>query len=382
MPSNVSKNSFRQFNLHLFELIIAEIKLHGPITFARYMELALYAPGLGYYSAGAKKFGADGDFVTAPEISPLFSKCIAYQCQQILTELNGSDILEIGAGSGAMATDILLELEKLNALPQHYYILEISADLKQRQQELLKHKIPHLFNKVIWLDSLSNLQLSGVILANEVLDAMPVHKFKIDHSIKEFYVDYKNDELCWHLDKPSSAQLIKAIEQLGSELAEGYESEINLLIKPWIKSLSNVLKSGLILLLDYGFPRHEYYHPDRNQGTLMCHYQHQAHSNPLLNPGLQDITAHVDFTAVAEAADTCDLNVAGYTNQANFLVNCGLLNLIADNSDPTTQWQVSQQIKKLLMPSEMGELIKAIALTRNFDTLLLGFNINDKRDRL
>ena len=378
----LNMNTMINENHPLLQQIIGEIKAQGPITFARYMELALYAPGLGYYSAGAKKFGAGGDFVTAPEISPLFSRCIAHQCQQILNELNGGDILEIGAGSGVMATDILIELEKLNALPQHYFILELSADLKQRQQELSQQKIPHLFNKIIWLDSLNDMRLQGVILANEVLDAMPIHKFKIDQCIKEFYVDYKNDKLCWHLDKPSSTELTKAIEQLDSELAEGYESEINLLIKPWIKSLSNVLKSGLILLLDYGFPQHEYYHPDRNQGTLMCHYQHQAHSNPLLNVGLQDITAHVDFTAVAEAADICDLNVAGYTNQGNFLVNCGLLNLIADNNDPSTQWQVSQQIKKLLMPSEMGELVKAIALTRNFDAPLLGFNMNDKRDRL
>ena len=369
-------------NHKLLNRLIEEIKIQGPMTFARYMELALYTPGLGYYSAGAKKFGAGGDFVTAPEISPLFSQCIAHQCQQILTHLNGGDILEIGAGSGVMAADILIELEKLNALPQHYFILELSADLKQRQQELLQQKIPHLFNKIIWLDSLNDMKLQGVILANEVLDAMPIHKFKIDHGIKEFYVNYKNDKLCWHLDNPSNTELTKAIEQLGSKLAEGYESEINLLIKAWIKSLSNVLKSGLILLLDYGFPRHEYYHPDRNQGTLMCHHQHQAHGNPLVNLGLQDITAHVDFTAVAEAADMSNLNVAGYTNQGNFLVNCGLLNLIADNSDPTTQWQVSQQIKKLLMPSEMGELVKAIALTRNFDAPLLGFTMNDKRDRL
>jgi SAM-dependent MidA family methyltransferase len=371
-----------QANHRLLKQIVEEIKTQGPITFARYMELALYAPGLGYYSAGAKKFGAGGDFVTAPEISPLFSRCIAHQCQQVLAHINGGDILEIGAGSGVMAVDILIELEKSNTLPNNYFILELSADLKQRQQELLQQKIPHLFNRIHWLNTLNDLQTQGVILANEVLDAMPIHKFKIDHGIKEFYADYKNDKLSWHVDKPSNTELTKAIEQLTIEFGENYESEINLLLKPWIKSLSDVLKSGLILLLDYGFPRHEYYHPDRNQGTLMCHYQHQAHSDPLLNPGLQDITAHVDFTAVAEAADMCDLRVAGYTTQGHFLVNCGLLNLIADNTGPATQWQISQQIKKLLMPSEMGELVKTIALTRNLDMTLLGFTANDKRDRL
>lgn len=364
----------------LVSLITNEIQTSGPMTFARYMELALYAPGLGYYSAGAQKFGASGDFVTAPEISPLFSHCLAKQCQQVLDLLGTGNILELGAGSGIMAADILLELEQLNCLPQYYYILELSADLKQRQQQLLQQKVPQLFNRIIWLDSLDNLKLRGIILANEVLDAMPVHKFKIENGIQEFYVNYNNNELIWKLSTPS--QLLKEyIKNLGIELANGYESEINLILSAWIKTLSGVLQRGVIFCIDYGFPRQEYYHPDRGMGTLMCHYQHRAHDNPLTLVGLQDITAHVDFTAVARAAEDADLDVSGYTTQANFLLSCGITD-IAPTMDTIQQFNLSQQLKKLLLPSEMGELFKVIALARNLDIPLLGFNLYDMRNKL
>lgn len=357
----------------LLALIEDEIRQHGPISFARYMELALYAPGLGYYSAGSQKFGQAGDFVTAPEISSFFSRCLARQCQQVLANLKQGDLLELGAGSGVMAADILQELEATQTLPEHYYILEVSADLKQRQQQLLKEKIPQLFDRIIWLDSLTNFHMQGVIIANEVLDAMPIHKFKIDKGIKEYYVAIKNNELVWQLDQ-ADPFLEKKIKSLGIELTEGYESEINLMLNAWITSLSDTLKQGLILLVDYGFMREEFYHPDRDRGTLMCHYRHHAHDDPLFLPGLQDITAHVDFTAVADAAEACALSVSGYTNQANFLLNCGLSELVQMSEDPSEQLRLSQQLKTLLMPSEMGEIFKAMALTRDLEIPLMGFN--------
>lgn len=365
----------------LCAVIGAEITAQGAISFARYMELALYAPGLGYYSAGAQKFGAAGDFVTAPEISALFSRCLARQCQSILEKLGDGDILELGAGSGVMAADILLELETLQTLPQHYYILELSGDLKQRQQQLFQQKIPHLLNRIVWLNSLENFKLRGVILANEVLDAMPVHKFKIDKGVQEFYVTHHHNEFHWQVSATNNTELEKQVTALATDFPEAYESEINLSLAAWIQTLSSILQQGVLLCIDYGFPRHEFYLPERNTGTLMCHYQHRAHDNPLILTGLQDITAHVDFTAVANSALTAGLELAGYTTQAHFLLSCGITD-IAQVADPVQQFALSQQLKKLIMPQEMGELFKVIALSRNFNTPLLGFKLNDMSTRL
>lgn len=367
----------------LLALVRDEITRHGGISFARYMELALYAPGLGYYSAGAHKFGAAGDFVTAPEISPLFSRCIAKQCQQVLTELDQGDILELGAGSGTMAAEILAELEQQRCLPEHYYILEISADLRQRQQQLLQSQLPHLYKRVIWLDTLETLNLRGVVLANEVLDALPVHKFRVTAAgLEELFVTWQQDHLAWQARKPGSA-VAAAVRQLETALAENYESEINLLLPGWMKSLQQTLTQGLVLLIDYGFPQREYYHPDRDRGTLMCHYRHHSHDDPLLLPGLQDITAHVDFTAVATTARTNGFTIAGYTTQAYFLLSCGIVTLVEQSSatDPNAL-RAAQQIKKLTLPNEMGELFKVMALTRNFTAPLLGFNWYDMRSKI
>lgn len=350
------------------------------------MELALYAPGLGYYSAGSQKFGEAGDFVTAPEISSLFSRCLARQCQQILEGLEQGVILELGAGSGRMASDLLQEMERLNCLPQQYFILEVSAELRERQRLLFQTEIPHLFDRFVWLDRLPIKPLLGVVLANEVLDAMPVHRFQLTPSgeIKEFFVARKQDELVWELADPSSSLLTQQIYTLGIKQYP-YESEINLLLPTWLKSLSECLQHGLILLIDYGFPRHEYYHSDRTMGTLMCHYRHRAHTDPLLWLGLQDITAHVDFTLVAESAVAADLHVAGFTTQAAFLLNCGLLNLTTEEmlGDIKQRLLINQQIQKLTSPAEMGELVKVIALTRRIDeTNLIGFRSYDQRGRL
>lgn len=367
------------------QLILADAikNAAGRIPFQQFMQQALYHPLFGYYRSGAKKLGKGGDFVTAPELSPLFSQLLARQIQQVLSRVSDPCILELGAGSGVMALEILRELDRQNSLPHYYYILEVSAELKSRQRTLITEQAPQYLDRLRWLEKLPEQPISGVIIANEVLDAMPVHKFRIENGLQEYFVSYRNDQFCWHLDLPSSP-LVSAVKELEVELLEGYSSEINLLLEPWIKSLSDSLQQGLILLIDYGFVRREYYHPQRSMGTLMCHYQHRAHDDPLIFPGIQDITASVDFTAVAFAAEKSGLDVAGFTHQAAFLINCGLVEF--ENKalalDTVDQYHLAQQIKRLTLPSEMGERFKVIALTKAFDELLLGFSQFDQMERL
>lgn len=344
---------------------------HGKISFAEYMQLVLYAPGLGYYSAGATKFGAAGDFVTAPELGTLFAQCVAQQCAQILALNPNSVILEIGAGSGQLACDLLTSLKKLNSLPKKYLILELSAELRQRQQQKIRDLCPEYMNIFTWLDLLPETAITGIILANEVLDAMPVTKFYATATqIQEYYVTEINNKLSYQLE-PASEILQNAIIKLNLPNLP-YESEINLWLPGWIKSLSESLNAGAILLFDYGFSRAEYYHPERSTGTLMCHYQHHSNPDPLFNPGLQDITAHVDFTAVAEAAEDNNLEISGYTNLASFLINCGITNFIE------TSIKQAQELNTLTSPAEMGELFKAMILTRSIDIPLVGFSQFDK----
>jgi len=369
----------------LTTLLKQEIMATGPITFARFMELALYAPGLGYYSAGSLKFGQAGDFVTAPEVSPLFAACLAQQSQQVLTALPYGEILELGAGTGKLAVELLLELERLDSLPNRYLILEVSGDLRERQQALCQQKLPHLYDRLVWLEQLPKQTLNGVVIANEVLDAMDVHRFYLQkNKLQEFYVDWKDDQFSWQLSEPSSSELIEQVKQkidwtANKGFAESlaghsitYESEINLRLPAWIASIRQCLQQGLILLIDYGFPQQEFYHPDRHMGTLMCHYQHRAHSDPLILVGLQDITAHVDFTAVAESAINNGLQVAGFTTQAAFLLNCGLLDLVNTPSSVLRErLEVNQQVHMLTSPSEMGELFKVIGLAYGLEDLEL-----------
>lgn len=374
-----------ELSQRLQALIIDEIANNGGhIGFDRFMELALYAPGLGYYSAGSHKFGEAGDFVTAPELSSLFSCCLANQCAEVLACIGG-DILEFGAGSGVMAADILAELEQLGCLPEHYYILELSADLRQRQQQTIMDKVPQLADRVSWLDRLPEADFSGVVLGNEVLDAMPVHRFRILDGIPhELHVvwDGKAFEL---QEGPPDAALYERIKQLQEtfSLDEGYTSEINLRAEEWVRSLGGFLKQGVALLIDYGFPRREFYHLQRNEGTLMCHYRHRAHDNALQWVGLQDITTHVDFTAVGEAALESGLEVRGYTNQAAFLIANGLTELLAQaEGDMKQHLTLSAQVKRLTMPSEMGELFKVMALSRGWEGSLRGFSLRDDRVKL
>lgn len=351
----------------------------GCIDFEQFMALALYAPGLGYYAAGARKFGDAGDFVTAPEISPLFSRCLARQCQQVLAACGG-EILEFGAGSGTMAADMLAELAALDALPEQYLIMEVSAELRQRQRETLARKVPQLAERVHWLDQLPDT-FHGVIVANEVLDAMPVQRLRVTREgVAVAQVCHDDNGFRWHYRQTHDSALTTPLQSLSA----GYESEVNTHIHPWIGAIAACLQRGVVLLIDYGFPRHEFYHPQRDTGTLMCHYRHRAHTDPLILPGLQDITAHVDFTAVAEAAVGHGLDVAGFTSQAYFLLSLGLTELVTgiNPADTRAQIEAAQQIKKLTLPNEMGELFKVIALTRDLDLPLRGFSLNDQRVRL
>jgi len=352
----------------------------GWISFARYMELALHAPGLGYYSAGSRKLGAEGDFVTAPELGSLFGRTLARQAAQILSA-GVSDILEFGAGSGRLARDLLSELAALDCLPQRYLILETSAGLRRRQFALLQHELPQLASRIAWLDALP-ASFSGLMIANEVIDAMPVHVISTrDDGIDELGVIATGGRFEWGA-RPATRTALDIASALG--LASGYVTEIHPAAQAFMRTLAAHLERGAALLIDYGFPAREYYHPQRSAGTLMCHYRHHAHSDPLCLTGLQDITAHVDFSALAAAATAAGLELLGYVSQAQFLINCGITEVLAvipaDNA--AVYLPLASQAQKLTSPAEMGELFKVIAFGRGIDAPLLGFNSGDRRHTL
>jgi SAM-dependent MidA family methyltransferase len=367
----------------LLERIGREIDSHeGWISFARFMEMALYEPGLGYYSAGAAKFGAAGDFVTAPEISPLFSRCVASQCAEVLATLGRGDLLELGAGSGVMAADILGELESLERLPQRYLILEVSGDLRARQRATLAARAPRQLPRVVWLDELPDA-LTGVIVANEVLDAIPVERFCIrGDRVNALGVTRSLDHLDWS-EVRARRELsvhVRAIErELGHRFPEGYTSEINLRMGSWIATLADLLAGGVMLFIDYGLPRRHYYRAERSAGTLLCHFRHRFHDDPFVNLGLQDIGAWVDFTAVAEAGVDAGLKVAGFTTQAHFLMGAGIERYLAamTQAEVTERVNVARQAMLLTLPAEMGERFKVLALSRAFDRPLTGFSVRD-----
>lgn len=365
-----------------------EILQHGYISFSRFMQMALYEPGLGYYSAGARKLGNTGDFITAPELSPLFAKCLAKQCHQVLSQIGHAHILEAGPGSGIMMCDLLMILEKNNSLPEKYFILETSADLRDRQQYLVREKIPHLGNRIEWLDQLPEESFDGIIIGNEVLDALPVKRLILrDGSFRELCVSLKGENFDWlesPLEEVLQIQAEKIFGEYLHELPEGYCTELNTRVEPWIQSISGLLNQGLMLLIDYGYPRREYFHPQRTNGTLLNHYRHHVHNDPFLYPGLQDITASVDFTMVAEAGVSVGLQVSGFTTQAHFLINCGLEEVMNENNLTTEveRAELGRQARILTMPGEMGERFKVIAMTKNLDVSLIGFQNFDQRQRL
>ena len=356
-----------QHSEKLVELIVREIEQRGGIIpFRDYMDLLLYAPGLGYYSAGLSKFGGDGDFVTSPEISPLFGRTLANQCQQMFDQGCHRHILEFGAGTGKLCEQILAKLESLDS----YLILELSADLRQRQQHHLQETLPvEIFNRIIWLEKLPD-NFDGVVLANEVLDAMPVSLLKKNIKWFELGVGFDGGRFIWKY-LPETGEATTAIENLEAQFGpfdDGYTSEVNLNYRPWFKALAESSNQVAILIIDYGYECADYYHPQRQQGTLLCHYHHRVHSDPLILPGLQDITASVDFDAVAEAAECAGFDVLGLVSQSKFLLENGLLEEVgfSDPNDNTlVQLDIAQQIKTLTLPDEMGEKFKVIALTRN-----------------
>jgi SAM-dependent MidA family methyltransferase len=379
-PSDEAKESSRL----LSRRIAAEIERAGGwLPFVRYMDLALHCPGLGYYGGGARKFGANdegGDFVTAPELTPLFGQTLATQVAEIMTA-SSPTILEVGAGSGRLAADLLLELTDQDQLPERYLILELSGELRARQRETLAQAAPHLLERVVWLNDLPE-RFAGCVLANELLDAMPVHAVAWRAAgLMERGVERRGDGFGW-AERPAAAALRAAAA--GLPVAAPFESEIGLVAASWLAEWGRRLAAGALLLIDYGLPRHEYYHPGRDRGTLRCHYRHRSHDDLFWWPGLSDITAHVDFTAVAEAAHGAGLDVLGYTGQANFLINCGLGERLAlrRTKDEASAVRAAGAVQTLISPNEMGELFKVIALGRGITSPLLGFARGDRTHAL
>jgi len=361
----------------------------GMMGLAEFMHDALYAPGLGYYTAGSAKFGVDGDFVTAPEISPLFGRVVARQCAATLTALNGS-ILELGAGSGALAVAMLQKLAELDALPESYQILEVSPDLIERQRQKVMAEIPQFASLVEWIDALPE-NFKGVVIANEVLDALPVERFvRTADDVLQVCVACTEDPDGSFIYQTRSAgdvlrrRVLELEESLGGHLAEGYVSEVSLALPSWIDALLRSLDEGLVLLFDYGVTRREYYAVDRDQGWLRCHFRHHAHNEPLIYPGIQDITAWVDFSAVAEAAAADDVDIVGFVTQALFLISGGLDNELADFAalNSIEQVELSRQIKLLTLPGEMGENFKCIGLRKGATPVPASFDFGDRTHRL
>ena len=371
----------REHSARVFRHIRKRIASEGGwIPFAVFMDLALHAPGLGYYAAGAQKFGAPGDFVTAPEMTPLFGRCVARQVAQVL-ELTGGDIVELGAGSGALAVDMLDELERLDRVPKRYRILEPSPDLAQRQQHKVRQSISSLAGRVEWIETLPD-KFSGVIIANEVLDALPVHLVAWrEDGLFERGVTFRDDSLAWE-EREAGESLAVAVNEIA--VSAPYLSEISPGVNALVAGLAERIRRGAVFLIDYGFGRSEYYHPQRSGGTLMCHYRHRAHVDPFFLPGLQDITAHVDFTAVATAGVEAGCSLAGYTTQAQFLLNSGITDLLAQTPVERSAEYLPQAaaVQKLVSPAEMGELFKVLALSRGIDAPLLGFAEGDRVERL
>lgn len=372
----------RDHSARVSAAIADEIKRAGGwIGFERYMELSLYAPGLGYYMAGARKLGPDGDFVTAPEISALFGQSLAHQVREVLAVAE-NEVLEVGAGSGALAASLLAELERLDALPARYLMLELSPELRRRSRDTLARRVPHLMERIVWLNQLPPA-FDGCVLGNEVLDAMPVMLIcRSGGGLHERGVALSDKAFIWSVRSLDEA-LMERVNPAWFP-GEGYCSEVQRHAQGFIMSLGGVLRRGAALFVDYGFPRHEYYHPQRTQGTLRCHYRHRAHDDPFFLPGLQDITSHIDFTAIAQAGVASGFELLGYASQAQFLINCGITDLVARTppDDARAYLPLAAQVQKLTSPAEMGELFKVIALGKGIAEPLLGFRSGDKRHTL
>lgn len=378
----------RARSLRLLAKIQDAIKAHGgSIGFDQYMRMALYDPVLGYYHAPGWIFGAGGDFVTAPEVSPVLAWRLARLCAQAFDVIKGGEILEFGAGSGALAAELLLELGRLGALPRRYCVLELSAELRRRQRECLQARAPHLLPRVAWLNALPPPGFEGVIVANEVLDAMPVQCFALRGGaiVERRVTAVRDPALAWYgqaADADLGARVSAVLESLPEPLPDDYYSELNPALGAWMRTLAERLSQALLLIIDYGYPRREYYHPQRHTGTLLCHYQHRAHDDPFFYPGLQDISANVDFTALAEAARAARLELLAYTTQAQFLLAAGLDEIFARAADEREHLHLSQQLQRLTLPGEMGDRFQLMALGRDLELPAQAFTNRDQRVRL
>ncbi|TAL87270.1 MAG: class I SAM-dependent methyltransferase [Rhodanobacter sp.] len=366
----------------LLQLLREQIASHGPLPFSSYMERCLYAPGLGYYSAGRTKFGAAGDFVTAPELGELFARCVVNALQPTLAALGAqADFLELGGGSGAFAETALKAFAAAGTLPRQYLILEPSADLRQRQRERLQANLPAALGaRVAWLDRPPEQDWCGVLFANEVIDALPATRFSMrDGEVCEEYVALDGEGRLQRIDRPADSLVAGAVRHverdLGRDFADGYRSEILPQLPYWVQAVAGSLQAGLMLFIDYGYVRREFYLPERDDGTLMAHYRHRSHNDPLFLPGLNDLTASVDFTALAEAGNSAGFAVASYLPQAQFLIGTGLQEVyaqtLAQGAGEHASYQLAQQVKRLMLPDQMGERFQAMLLARGLESLPL-----------
>ena len=359
----------------LAEHIAATIAAEGDwIPFSRFMELALYAPGMGYYTAGSRKFGADGDFVTGPEISEMYAKCMSRQAAQVL-QATGGDVLELGPGSGVLAADLYAELKSVGCAPERYLLLEVSPDLRERQRARIAERHAADLARFVWIDRLPQ-KIRGLVIANEVLDVVPfalVHRR--DGELYERGVSVSEAGFVWDDERMPEGELRRRAAAVLPPGDYDYLTEVSLAAEALVRTIAQSLEAGVALFIDYGFPEREFYHPQRSMGTLRCHYRHRFHGDPFFMPGLQDITAHVDFTAMARAAEQGGAEVEGFTTQAYFLISCGLAVLVSAG-DPTatlSKLKATSAVHRLISPSEMGELFKVMGIVKGMDGPLLGF---------
>jgi SAM-dependent MidA family methyltransferase len=373
----------------LAELIRSEIRPYGAIPFWRFMELALYAPGLGYYSAGKTKFGLAGDFITAPELGQLFARCVARATAPVLRAGNDAEFIEVGGGSGAFAAAALAEWERLGCLPRRYRILDRSAELRERQRLTLAARLPHLLDRVDWPDAPPEQPWRGVLFANEVIDALPVHRFVMrDGEPRELHVGVGPDGRFVEVEREADTMLTAAVAALQPDLLEplpdGYRSELLPQLPWWIDAVCGQLEAGLAVFVDYGYPRREYYLPQRDDGTLICHYHHRAHGDALRWPGLQDITSFVDFTALALAGTHARLPLAGFNAQSSFLIAAGILGMVEEAAglSEIERYRLAQEVKRLTLPGEMGESFKLMCFARGIDHVPEPFTAYDQSRRL
>jgi len=381
-PSAEAQAHSRRVVAHLVRIIT---EAGGWVSFADYMGEALYAPGLGYYAAGARKFGAAGDYVTAPELTPLFGASVTAQLAPILGQLRDGEVIELGPGTGRLAADILAAVAEQDCLPRRYRLLEVSPELRERQRAQLAERVPELAARVDWIDRLPE-RWYGVVIANEVLDSVPPHLVRLrDGTWLERGVTVDEAGRLAFADRPLiSGSLLDAACARFPAVEGDYLSEVNPAAEALVRSLAQRCGGGAMLLIDYGFPAAEYYHPQRSAGTLMAHYRHRALDDPFLWPGLADLTAHVDFTAMARAGVAGGMSVGGYATQARFLLNCGLLDRLAQTGDPQSiaYLREASAVQRLTSPAEMGELFKVLALIRGVEAGLIGFREGDQSHRL